>query len=346
MQLKNRRRLGWLAVPLCLSLLAAACGDDDDGGDESGGGDGGGESAVPDCLSFADLYALIGPESEGFSNWSDAQTLADELGSTTQFPDVSLDLTGPGPESGTYDSFVELALEGIAEERSQEPTTRTDYQQSSDDNVIIQNIEGSESSLGWVGWAFASAEGDAVRNIAISEEPGGECVEVSDETIADESYPLSRSLYIYVNTARAEENPALGPFVQFYLDNLSEWVDAGGYVPLPDDLAQETMTAWEDAGVASDGEPSGEITISGSSTVEPISTVVAEEFDAENGTSTTVDGPGTGDGMELFCNNEIDIADASRPIEEEEITACEGNGIEYVELKVGFDGMAVMTSGG
>jgi phosphate transport system substrate-binding protein len=343
-QSTRRRRLTWLAVPLCLSLFAAACGDDDE--DSGGDGGGGGESAVPECLSFADLYALIGPESEGFQNWSDAQALAEELGSTTQLPDAPLDLTGPGPESGTYDSFVELALEGIAEERSQEPTTRSDYEQSGDDNVIIQNVEGSDSSLGWVGWAFASAEGDAVRNIAISEEPGGECVEVSNETIADESYPLSRPLFIYVNRARAEENAALAPFVQFYLDDLTTWVEEGGYVPLPEDLAAETQTAWEDAGIPSDGEPSGSITISGSSTVEPISTIVAEEFDAEFGTSTTVDGPGTGDGFELFCNGETDISDASRPIEQEEIDVCEQNGIEYVELQIAFDGMAVMTSGG
>ena len=49
-----------------------------------------------ECLSFADLYALIGPESEGFENWSDAQALATELGSDTEFPDAPLDITGPG----------------------------------------------------------------------------------------------------------------------------------------------------------------------------------------------------------------------------------------------------------
>ncbi|HKA85294.1 MAG TPA: substrate-binding domain-containing protein, partial [Acidimicrobiales bacterium] len=111
---------------------------------------------APECLSFADLYALIGPESEGFDNWSDAQALATELGSSTQFPDAPLELTGPGTESGTYDSFIELALADIAGERGQaDDTTRTDYASSADDNVIIQNIEASDTSLGWVGFAFA-----------------------------------------------------------------------------------------------------------------------------------------------------------------------------------------------
>ncbi len=135
---------------------------------------------APECLSFADLYALIGPESEGFDNWSDAQALATELGSTTQFPDAPLELTGPGTESGTYDSFIEIALSGIAEERGlpedQIETTRPDYASSADDNVIIQNIEASDTSLGWVGFAFAEEAGDQVIEIPVSSEPGGDCV--------------------------------------------------------------------------------------------------------------------------------------------------------------------------
>jgi len=199
-----------------------------------------------DCLSFADLYALIGPEAEGFANWSDAQSLATELGSTTQLPDSSLDLTGPGTESGTYDSFIELALADIAEERGQaDDATRTDYDASPDDNVIVQNIEASDSSLGWVGFAYAQEAGDQVKELGVSAEPGGDCVEPSAETIADASYPLSRSLYIYVNTAKAEENPAVVPFVDYYLANLTDLVETTGYVPLPDDQVSATTDAWE-----------------------------------------------------------------------------------------------------
>src|SRR3954464_5901026 len=59
----------------------------------------------------------------------------------------------------------------------------------------------------------------------------------------------------------------------------------------------------------------GSITISGSSTVQPISTAVQELFNATNpGVAITVDGPGTGDGFKLFCNGETDISDASRAI--------------------------------
>src|SRR6185295_10305101 len=63
------------------------------------------DTAAPECLSFADLYALVGPESEGFDNWKDAQSLATELGSTSTLPDAPLTISGPGEESGTYDYF-------------------------------------------------------------------------------------------------------------------------------------------------------------------------------------------------------------------------------------------------
>src|SRR5512134_1541259 len=68
----------------------------------------------------------------------------------------------------------------------------------------------------------------------------------------------------------------------------------------------------------------GSITISGSSTVQPISSIVAEIFNETNpDVAISVDGPGTGDGFELFCNGETDISDASRPIEPDEAKACE-----------------------
>jgi phosphate transport system substrate-binding protein len=202
--------------------------------------------SAPECLSFADLYALIGPESEGFSDWSDASALASELGSSTELPDESLDLTGPGTESGTYDSFIELALADIATERGQpDDTTRSDYDASPDDNVIVQNIEASDTSLGWVGFAYAEEAGDQVQEIPVSAEPDGDCVEPSAETIADGTYPLSRSLYIYVNSAKIEENAALAPFVDFYLAGMNDFVETAGYVPLPDDQVSATTSAWE-----------------------------------------------------------------------------------------------------
>ena len=89
----------------------------------------------------------------------------------------------------------------------------------------------------------------------------------------------------------------------------------------------------------------GEVIVSGSSTVEPISARVGELLeDCGSGVLATVDGPGTGDGFQLFCAGETDISDASRPIKEEEAQACADAGIEFIELKIAIDGISVMTN--
>jgi phosphate transport system substrate-binding protein len=207
-----------------------------------------------ECLSFADLYALIGPESEDFDSWSDAQDLATELGSDTTFPDAPLDITAPGEESGTYDSFIELVFADIAEARvesgditeEQAETARKDYSSQADDNAILAGIEGAESGLGWVGFAFAEQAGDEVTEIPIAAEPGGECVAPTTETIADTTYPISRNLYIYVNAASAEENEALSSYVDFYLsDEGIASVSEVGYVELAPDELEATRAVWE-----------------------------------------------------------------------------------------------------
>ena len=89
----------------------------------------------------------------------------------------------------------------------------------------------------------------------------------------------------------------------------------------------------------------GEVLISGSSTVEPISSIVAANFNEANpGVEYSVDGPGTGDGFAQFCEGAIDIADASRPISEEETALCEEAGVDWIELQVAIDGISVITS--
>jgi len=204
-----------------------------------------------ECLTFEDLYALIGPEAEGVTNWSEAQELATELGSTTELPDAPLDIVGPGEESGTYDSFGELVFGDISEAQAeagaitedQVEITRPDYQSSPDDNTIIQGITGSDSSLGWVGFAFAEEAGDGVKEVEVD---GGEgCIAPTTETIADGSYPISRPLFIYVSTTSLEENPAVGAYVEYYVGEGLSAVEEVGYVALPDDQLAESTDALE-----------------------------------------------------------------------------------------------------
>ncbi|MFT5203116.1 MAG: phosphate transport system substrate-binding protein [Candidatus Aldehydirespiratoraceae bacterium] len=119
-----------------------------------------------------------------------------------------------------------------------------------------------------------------------------------------------------------------------------------------DEPAAETPTLEtpvNDAPAANDemltGDLEGEFLVSGSSTVYPIVQKQAEEFTAVNsGVALAVEGPGSGDGAQKFCAGEVPIANASRLFKDEEIEICEANGIEFIEIRRGIDGISVVTS--
>ena len=93
------------------------------------------------------------------------------------------------------------------------------------------------------------------------------------------------------------------------------------------------------------GDLKGTIAIDGSSTVQPFAQAALELFQEENPeVRITVGGAGTGDGFEKFCRGELDIADASRAIEDEEKAACKKTGVGYGEVQVANDGIAVVAS--
>jgi phosphate transport system substrate-binding protein len=209
------------------------------------------ENSSVTCLNDGDLYALFGPESEGIDTWAGADSLATEVGGNGGFPDAPLEITAPGQESGTYDAFIELSgipdiaeAQGLPEDDWE--SLRNDYQASPNDNVIITAMEGSSSALGFVGFAFAEEAGDAIKELEI--DGGDGCVAPSAETVSDGSYPLSRSLYIYVSSeaaARAE----VAAFVDYYVSDeaMTTLVEEVGYIPLPADRIEATRTAWESA---------------------------------------------------------------------------------------------------
>jgi phosphate transport system substrate-binding protein len=94
----------------------------------------------------------------------------------------------------------------------------------------------------------------------------------------------------------------------------------------------------------SGGGAAGVIQIHGSSTVFPISEAVAEEYKAVHKVDATVGVSGTGGGFQMFCRDEIDIADASRPIKPAEAEACGKAGITYIELPIAYDGLAIVVN--
>lgn len=120
-------------------------------------------------------------------------------------------------------------------------------------------------------------------------------------------------------------------------------------LPLTAVMAVVAVLALAIAGCGSSGGGgtglSGSIAIDGSSTVYPFAQAAAEGFRGdESGVKVTVGESGTGGGFEKFCAGETDISDASRPIKDEEIAACKKNGVEYTEMQVALDGIAVVSN--
>ena len=92
-----------------------------------------------------------------------------------------------------------------------------------------------------------------------------------------------------------------------------------------------------------------QINVVGSSTVYPFSTVVAENFGNKTGIKVPkIESTGSGGGMKLFCKGlgtgHPDITNASRRIKKNEFNQCKENGIDVVEIKVGYDGIVIANS--
>src|SRR5690606_29593632 len=118
------------------------------------------------------------------------------------------------------------------------------------DNVILEGIAGTTTSLGWVGMAFAEESAGFVRQLEI--DGGNGCVAPTDEAVADGSYPIARPLFVSVKLGRAEGSAALRGFIDFYLTDAGLGsADEVGYVELTDAQADATREAWDAALTAS-----------------------------------------------------------------------------------------------
>lgn len=182
------------------------------------------------CLSLDELNTLWAPEAEGtITTWDQVNP---------DFPAEPIELYGPGTDSGTFDYFTD-------EINGEEGASRTDYNASEDDNVLVQGVAGSTNTLGYFGFTYFEENADSLKAIEI--DSGNGCVAPSAETAADGSYtPLARPLFIYVNNASFAEKPHVAEFVRFYAENDAEIAEAAQYIPL-DDAAAEELKAKVDA---------------------------------------------------------------------------------------------------
>lgn len=185
------------------------------------------ENDFVDCLTVEELNKMWAPESEGkVDSWSDINP---------DFPDEPLDLYGPGTDSGTFDYFTD-AING------EEGASRSDYNASEDDNVIVQGVSGSPNALGYFGYTYFEENADALKAIQI--DSGDGCVEPSAETAGDGTYtPLARPLFVYVANKSYAEKPQVADFIDYYVASDAEIAEAAQFIPLNEEQSAELEDA-------------------------------------------------------------------------------------------------------
>jgi len=191
-------------------------------------------------ITLDELKTLWEPAAEDkVTRWSQVRS---------EWPDQEITLYGPGTESGTFDFFTEEVV-------GEEGASRSDYQASEDDNVLVQGVSGDPNALGYFGFAYYETNQDTLKALAV------DGVEPNTDTIRSGEYPLSRPLFVYVSTQALKENKAVEPFVDYYLDNIDKFVEQAQYVTLPGSLEKEAYKQWEDRTTGTvfteDGEPKG-----------------------------------------------------------------------------------------
>jgi phosphate transport system substrate-binding protein len=175
-------------------------------------------------ITLDELATMWGPDAQGqITRWSQVRS---------EWPEEQFNLYGPGTESGTFDFFTERVI-------GEEGASRSDYQASEDDNVLVQGVSGDPNALGYFGFGYFEQNQQRLKALAV------DSVAPSAESIQSSEYPLSRPLFIYVSTQALEENTSAEEFVNYYLENLNQFVEQAQYVPLSDAGAQESRERFQ-----------------------------------------------------------------------------------------------------
>jgi phosphate transport system substrate-binding protein len=170
-----------------------------------------------DTLTFKQLAEIF--KDGGAKTWNQVDP---------KFPNEKIAIFAPDTESGTYDFFNESVL-GNPDEGGLKP--RSDYTASSDDNTLVQGIEGQANSWGYFGYAYWQNNKEGLKDIKVAKE-GTTGISPTTETITSGDYPLSRPLFIYVKEDSLKR-PEVGQYVKFYLEQTPQLIADVGYVAAP-----------------------------------------------------------------------------------------------------------------
>jgi ABC-type phosphate transport system substrate-binding protein len=114
-------------------------------------------------------------------------------------------------------------------------------QQSEDDNVLVQGVEGDKYAIGFFGFAYYANEGQNLKLLTIDE------VTPSFETAESGEYALARPLFIYSAASIMAEKPQVAAYVNFYLTRVNDVITEVGYFPASDEAVDASKQALLDA---------------------------------------------------------------------------------------------------
>jgi len=152
----------------------------------------------------------------------------------------------PGTDSGTFDYFVE----GIFDGEEAPILNAGNLQQSEDDNVLVQGIEGdtcdpgdasTTCAVGFFGFAYYAENSGQLSVLSV------DGVEPNQANVDAGTYPLARPLFIYSTADIMQQKSQVAAFINFYLTYVNEEIVAVGYFPAPQDALQGAEQAWLDA---------------------------------------------------------------------------------------------------
>jgi len=159
------------------------------------------------------------------------------------WPNEDLNLYGPGTDSGTYDYFKEAILK--------KKDTRADYTASEDDNVLVTGVSRDKYALGFFGLAYYEENKKKLNAVAIDDgkdDNGNGFIAPSPATVNNSTYsPLSRPIFIYVNTDMAKSEDSVVKFINYYLKNAAQLSAEVGYVALPSKDYTDAQSDFDDA---------------------------------------------------------------------------------------------------
>jgi ABC-type phosphate transport system substrate-binding protein len=169
------------------------------------------------------------------TNWSEVNS---------EWPAQPIKRYAPGTDSGTYDFFIETVMQPAYEKdakKAMEAFQNANPQQSEDDNVLVQGVQGDPYAIGFFGFAYFQEQEGSLKAVAVNG------IEPNLETAESGEYLLARPIFIYSDAAIMKEKPQVAAFINFYLNRVNEVIEDVGYFPASEEAMDGARQALVDA---------------------------------------------------------------------------------------------------